>query len=57
MSRKRSITQVIESYRSFKTLFEQEERILQYFEKRFQALEPLSTNIDKLRGTVKIVRV
>ncbi len=55
--RKRSITQIIESYRLFKTLFEQEERILNHFEKRLQTLEPLSTKIDKLRRMTKTVTV
>ena len=48
---------MIESHRSFKTLFEQEERLLQQFEKRFHTLEPLSTNIEKLRGTTQLVIV
>ncbi len=41
----------------FKTLFEQEERILNHFEKRLQTLELLSTEIDKLRRMTKTVTV
>lgn len=51
------MNQIVESHRLFKTLFEQEERILQYLEKRFQTLEPLSTHPDRLRGSTKIVTV
>ncbi len=46
--RKRSIIQIIESYRAFKTLFEQEESMINNFEKCLQNLEPLSNDIDKL---------
>lgn len=56
-NRKRLISQIIESHRSFKTLFDQEERILHYLEKRFQTLEPLSSHPDKLRSTTKHVTV
>ena len=55
--RKRSINQIIESHRSFKTLFEQEERVVNQFEKRIQALEPLPTNPDTLRELTKTVPV
>jgi hypothetical protein len=56
-SRKRSINHIIESHRSFKTLFEQEERVLNQFEKRIQALEPLPASTETLQGTTKTVTV
>jgi len=46
--RKRSIVKIIESHRAFKTLFEQEESIINNFEKRLQNLQLLSNDIDKL---------
>jgi len=55
--RKRLMTQIIESHRSFKTLFEQEERVLHQFEKRVQALEPLPTTSETLQGISKTVTV
>ncbi len=55
--RKRSMTQIIESHRSFKTLFEQEESVLHQFEKRVQALEPLPTTSETLQGISKTVTV
>ncbi len=55
--RKRSITEIIESHRSFQILFEHEERILNNFERHIQTLEPISTDINKLRKMAKPVTV
>ncbi|CAF4468439.1 unnamed protein product [Rotaria socialis] len=55
IQRKRSIKQTIEAYRSFKKLFEQEERILYNIEKRMQHLEPISNDSIQLKRMSKIV--
>jgi hypothetical protein len=55
--RKRFILQMIESHRSFKTLFEKEEHILNNIEKRMQILEPISNDPNKLRRMAKTVTV
>jgi hypothetical protein len=56
-SRKRSISQMMESNRSFQTLFDQEERLLNQLERRMQGLEPLSNDKDQLRRMTKTVTV
>ncbi|CAF5107318.1 unnamed protein product, partial [Rotaria magnacalcarata] len=55
IQRKRSIKQMIEAYRSFKKLFEQEERTLYNIEKRMQHLEPISNDAIQLKRMSKIV--
>jgi len=55
--RKRSITQCIETHRSFETLYEQEERILDNLQHRMEKLEPLSNDTNQLRQSTKIVTV
>ncbi len=55
--RKRSITQCIETHRSFGKLHEQEERILDNLQQRTETLEPVSNDTNKLRQTGKTVTV
>ena len=56
-SRKRSISQMMESHRSFQSLFDQEERLLNQLERRMQGLEPVSHDKDQLRRMTKTVTV
>jgi hypothetical protein len=55
--RKRSITQCIETHRSFGTIYEQEERILDNLQQRMETLEPVSNDTNKLRQNGKTVTV
>jgi len=55
--RKRSITQCIETHRSFGTLYEQEERVLDNLQHRMEKLEPVSNDTNQLRQSGKIVTV
>lgn len=48
---------MIESYRSFKKLYEQEERIINHIEKRMQHLEPVPNDANKVQRTSKTVIV
>jgi hypothetical protein len=49
--------QCIETHRSFGTLYEQEERILDNLQRRMETLEPVSNDSTKLRQQGKIVTV
>ncbi|CAF0847061.1 unnamed protein product [Rotaria sordida] len=53
--RKRSITQCMETHRSFETLHQQEERILDNLQQRIETLEPVSNDPNKLRQSGKTV--
>jgi hypothetical protein len=60
--RKRSITQCIETHRSFQTLYQQEERVLDNLQRRMETLEPVPNDPNKLQQmgktvTVKIVSI
>lgn len=57
LSRKRSITQCVETYRSFETLYEQEERIVENCQRRMETLEPVPNDPAKLRSAGKTVAV
>lgn len=48
---------MMESYRSFQTIFDQEERLLNQLERRMQGLEPISNDKDQLRRMTKTVTV
>ncbi|CAF4433789.1 unnamed protein product, partial [Rotaria socialis] len=53
--RKRSITQCLETGRSFQTLYQQEEHILDTIQQRIQTLEPVPNDPNKLRQLGKTV--
>ncbi|CAF3599478.1 unnamed protein product [Adineta steineri] len=53
--RKRSITQCLDTYRSFKTVYEQEEHKLDGLQRRVETLEPVSNDTNKLRFMGKTV--
>ncbi len=55
--RKRSTTQCLETYRSFNTIYEQEEHTLENLQRRVDILEPISNDPNKLRQTGKNVTV
>ena len=47
----------IETYRSFETIYEQEEHILDSLQQRIQTLEPVSNDTAKLQRMGKTVTV
>ncbi|CAF1300148.1 unnamed protein product [Rotaria magnacalcarata] len=53
--RKRSITQCLETRRSFQTLYQQEEHILDTIQQRIETLEPVPNDPNKLRQLGKTV--
>ena len=55
--RKRLMTDCIETYRSFKTLYQQEERVLDNLQQRIQILEPVSNDPNQLRQIETTVTV
>jgi hypothetical protein len=55
--RKRSITQCIETHRSFQTLYQQEERVLDNLQHRMESLEPVPNDRNKLQQMGKTVTV
>lgn len=57
IDRKRSLAQCADTQRSFETLYEQEELVLDNLQQRMETLEPITTDTNKLRLVGKTVAV